>query len=204
MTNLISSVGGRRFPVIYGDPPWRYKTFDGKVPLPQRTKAAHYSTMSLEELKQLPVRMVAAKDCVLLLWVVDSHLDQAMALAAHWGFTYKTIAFIWDKGNRMGMGKWTRKQGEICLLFTRGDPHPKSAAVRQIIRAPRREHSRKPDEAYPAIEALVSGPYLELFARTQRAGWASWGDQADLFGPSGVEPPKLIGLRKRLPLRSIP
>ena len=200
MSKLIAPVGGRRFGTILMDPPWQFRTYDGKTPLPQRTPVAHYATMSADELKRLPVRMISAKDACLLMWAVDSHLDQAIDLGKSWGYEFGTIAFIWDKGDRIGMGKWTRKQAEICLLFTRGKPEPMSHAVRQIIRAPRREHSQKPDEQYARTEQLCRGPYLEMFSRTNRPGWTSWGDQAGRFGATSIEPPALIGLR-RIPKR---
>jgi N6-adenosine-specific RNA methylase IME4 len=100
-----------------------------------------------------------------------------------WGFTYKTRAFEWLKvkvngdGYAMGMGYWTRKQSESCLLFTRGSPRRQARDVREIIEQPRREHSRKPDESYRRIERLVGGPYAELFATERRSGWDGWGDQ---------------------------
>jgi N6-adenosine-specific RNA methylase IME4 len=93
-----------------------------------------------------------------------------------WGFRYSTVAFVWNKVTSKGRpffggGKATRKGAELCLLFLRGSLDRRSASVRQVITAPVREHSRKPDEIYDRIEALVAGPYLELFSRTMRAGW---------------------------------
>ena len=79
------------------------------------------------------------------------------------------------------MGHWTRGNPEQCLLFTLGAPERLSAGVRKLIVAPRREHSRKPDEQYAAIEALCPGPYAELFARQHRPGWDAWGNQTDRF-----------------------
>lgn len=79
------------------------------------------------------------------------------------------------------MGYWTRANTEPCLLATRGRPKRLNADVRQGIIAPRREHSRKPDDIHARIERLVPGPYLELFARTQRPGWTVWGNQTDKF-----------------------
>ncbi len=81
----------------------------------------------------------------------------------------------------MGMGYWTRQEAEICHLFKRGKPKRLSRGVRSVIRAPRREHSRKPDEQYDRIEALVEGPYLEMFSRQNRSGWTSWGNQTEMF-----------------------
>lgn len=162
------------------DPPWKFRTFSGVKSVPCRSRKDPYQTMSLPELKALDIMAYALPDTALFLWATDTHLSQAIDLATHWGFKYKTIAFIWDKG-RIGMGYWTRKQAEACLLFTVGAPSRKSKAVQQIIRAQRREHSRKPDEIYPRIEALVKGPYMELFARQKFPGWDQMGDETEKF-----------------------
>ena len=127
------------------------------------------------------------------MWMSGFALPDALRLAKTWGFEFKTIAFIWDK-NTMGMGYWTRKQAEVCLLFTKGKPRRLSKGVRQIIRAPRREHSRKPDEIYGRIMSLVNGPYLEMFARQQWPGWDALGDETNKFRSrkqSRIKPPAL-------------
>lgn len=184
------------FGCILADPPWAFKTFSGKRGTPHRSANDHYVTTDTRVLADMPVASVAAKDCALFMWVVDSHLDQALDLGRAWGFGFKTVAFIWLKETengrqldiwngesepRISMGYWTRKQAEICLLFTRGKPARLSKGVRQIIRDRRREHSRKPDEQYERIEALVGGPYLEMFARQSRPGWSSWGHEVGKF-----------------------
>jgi N6-adenosine-specific RNA methylase IME4 len=81
------------------------------------------------------------------------------------------------------MGYYTRQQTELCLLATRGKPAVRDRGVRQLIIAPRREHSRKPDEQYERIERLVDGPYLEMFARQKWPGWDSWGNEVEKFNP---------------------
>lgn len=186
------------FGCILADPPWSFLTYGKKRTTPHRTAEDHYATMTAEELRSMPISEVAAKDCALFMWVVDSHLDEAIALGKAWGFEFKTIAFIWCKTtkagapgqwgffppetvHRIGMGYWTRKQAEICLLFTRGRVRRIGKGVRQIIEAPRREHSRKPDETHARVRQLVGGPYLELFAREPREGWTVWGNQTDKF-----------------------
>ena len=148
--------------------------------------------MTLADIKALPVANIAARDSALFLWVIDTHLEQALELGRAWGFAYKTVGFVWAKTTQTGswdfsLGYWTRKGAEVCLMFTRGKPQRLSASVRQLIVAARREHSRKPDEAYGAIEALLPGPYVELFARHQRPGWVVWGDQAPKENPASGE-----------------
>ena len=168
------------------DPPWAFKTWSGKTCTPHRTANDHYETMALNQIAGLPVTQLANRNCALFLWAVDSHLDVALDLMKTWGFTYKTIAFVWKKQTvnglpMMGMGYWTRKQAEICLLGTRGQVARQDKGVRQLIEAERRQHSRKPDEIYSRIESLVKGPYLEMFARQRWPGWDQWGDEVDKF-----------------------
>lgn len=177
--------------VIYADPPWRFATWSDRGK--GRSPEAWYDCMRLEDIAALPVRSWAADDAVLLLWATDPLLPRALEIVEAWGFTYKTVGFCWVKVNRRsappwnerdfftGLGFWTRANAELCLLATRGRPRRLAGDVRRLIVSPRREHSRKPDEAYERIERLCAGPYLELFARTRRPGWDSWGRQTDLF-----------------------
>ena len=167
---------GTGYGVILTDPPWHFRTWSSKG----AGRSPVYDTMTFEQLAELPVAASAAPDCALFMWAVDSHLQTAFDLIEAWGFTYKTIGFIWVKPS-IGMGYWTRKQAEICLLGTRGKPKRLNAGISQVIKAPRREHSRKPDETYRCIEELVAGPYLEMFARQKRDGWASWGNEVGKF-----------------------
>lgn len=174
-----------KYKTIYADPPWRFDSWSEKGE--GRSAVRHYPVMKLEDMKTLPVAGAAAADCALLMWAIYPMLPEALELIAAWGFTFKTVAFTWAKLNRrgqghfMGGGYWTRANAEICLLATRGAPQRKSKSVRQLIVSPVREHSRKPDEVYARIEGLAPGPYLELFARTTRSGWHSWGNQTGKF-----------------------
>jgi N6-adenosine-specific RNA methylase IME4 len=172
---------GRKFSVIYADPPWEFKIYSGKGK--QRSAERYYDTMSLGDIRALPVEALAADDCALFLWAVMPELPGALDLIEAWGFAYKTAGFTWAKLNRggdgyfTGMGYWTRANAELCLLATRGSPMRLAMDVPQLIVAPVREHSQKPDETAPRIERLLAGPYLELFARAERPGWTVWGNE---------------------------
>lgn len=188
-----------KYRVILADPPWRYlvRSAKGMGKSPDR----HYKTMTIDELCAMPVRDLAAKDCVLFMWVIDSHVMLAKQVVEAWGFTFKTVGFYWAKTNAdgsfwMNTGHWTRanpehvyecymgeteQEVERCFLNTVGRPKRTGKGVRRLIVAPRREHSRKPDEIHAQIEALVDGPYLELFGRTDREGWSVHGDEYDKF-----------------------
>jgi N6-adenosine-specific RNA methylase IME4 len=176
----------KKYPVIYADPPWRFAAYSEKGE--GRSAIAHYDCMNMKELCALPVSDIAEKDCVLFLWTTDPFLAHGLELIRAWGFEFKTVAFYWAKLKRnavsgslseddffTGVGYWTRANIEPCLLATRGHPKRISKKVRRLILAPRREHSRKPDETYDRIQKLIDGPYIELFARASRdcESWAT-------------------------------
>lgn len=171
-----------QYSTILADPPWAFKTYAGKTGTPHRGAHDHYVTTGTADLMEIPVRDMASKDAALFMWVVDSHFTEALDLGRAWGFEFKTCAFVWVKSKlggwpHVGMGYWTRKQVEQCWLFTRGSPKRLGKGVEQIIHCPRGAHSAKPDQQYDRIEALVGGPYLEMFARSERPGWTAWGNE---------------------------
>jgi N6-adenosine-specific RNA methylase IME4 len=187
-----------RYRVIYADPPWRFATYSDKGK--GRSAEAHYDCLSLDDIKSFPVATWAAPNAVLLLWATDPLLPRALEVIHAWGFAYKTVGFYWVKLNKSverrlsrdwpllaerdfftGLGFWTRANPELCLLATRGQPRRSAGDVAKLLIAPRREHSRKPEETYARIERLLPGPYLELFARQRRPGWDGLGDQGGLF-----------------------
>lgn len=175
---------GRSYPLILADPPWRYLMGDT-----DRSVENHYPTMALEDICALPVARLAAGDAVLFLWIPEPHLfcSGAPVLQA-WGFTHKS-GFIWDK-QRIGMGHYNRVVHEHLLICTRGAvPEPRPAARPCSLYSECRSdrHSQKPQKFYEFIEAMypefVQVPpapplMIELFARSGRPGWASWGNQA--------------------------
>lgn len=183
---------------ILADPPWQFNSLWGGRPkkteagYPSRAVDAHYDTLTIDQICDLPVSALAAEDCVLFLWTCWPVLQASFRVLEAWGFTYKTCAFSWmkadpyrlfadDKTPFAGMGYWTRANTEPCLLATRGKPKRINADVRQGIIAPRREHSRKPDDVHGRIERLVGGPRCELFARAPREGWDVWGNETTKF-----------------------
>lgn len=202
MTDPFHQLPRGHFGAILADPPWhfevwslethggRYTGVGGGV----RHAARHYGTMPIEEINALPVAELAAPDCALFMWVIWPMLEHGLQSIEAWGFKYKTCGFAWMKadGSQIQMfddeitpdmltGYWTRANSEVCLLATRGKPKRLNADVRQGIIAPRRQHSRKPDGIHERIERLVAGPYLELFARQERPGWTTWGNETGKF-----------------------
>ena len=215
---------GRDFQLVLADPPWAFETFNRNRRTPTQKKFSpassseavggeyaedHYPTMSIDEMAALRVASITARDGLLVMWAVGSHLDEAFRLASAWGFTrYVTDLFYWAKQKlvhadqvdmftgdiappRMSMGYHSRKQVEPCLLFARGKGLPVCAHdVRQLIVAPSTGHSRKPPEQYDRLERLYGDVRrIELFARNTRPGWSSWGNEVGKFDPESTKEP---------------
>ena len=173
--------------VILADPPWRFANWSAAGEA--KNPVAHYDCMSLDAIKALPVGHLAAADAALIMWATAPMLPQAIDLLAAWGFAFKS-AGAWAKQSRTG-AKWAfgtgyvyRSATEFWLLGTIGKPAYRSRSERNLIVAPVREHSRKPEAMHDQIERLFHGPYCELFSRQQRPGWDAWGNQTNTFEPA--------------------
>lgn len=188
--DFLRFLGNRKFATILADPPWQFQNRTGKM-APEHKRLARYATLSLEEIKNIPVNIATAETCHLYLWVPNALLAEGLEVMKAWGFTYKSN-LIWYKirkdggPDRRGVGFYFRNVTEIILFGVKG----KNARTLQpgrtqenIIVKSKREHSRKPDEQYELIESCSSGPYLEMFARGARPNWTCWGNQADDYFP---------------------
>lgn len=180
------------FSTVYADPPWQFQNRTGKV-APEHRRLDRYSTMSLETIKALPVADHVAKNAHLYLWVPNALLPEGLEVMRAWGFRYVSN-IIWAKRRKdggpdgRGVGFYFRNVTEILLFGVRGSLRTLAPARSQVnmVETRKREHSRKPDEFYPLIEACSPGPYLEMFARRAEPGWFAFGDEAsDDIEPRG-------------------
>jgi N6-adenosine-specific RNA methylase IME4 len=178
-------VAGRTFGTILADPPWRFTNRTGKV-APEHRRLSRYGTLTLAEIGALPVAEAAAPVAHLYLWVPNALLPEGLSVLAAWGFAYKSN-IVWHKvrgdggSDGRGVGFYFRNVTELLLFGVRGRRARTLAPARRqvnLLATRKREHSRKPDEIFPLIEACSPAPRLELFARGARDGWAAWGDQA--------------------------
>jgi len=183
--NLLSFCKGQKYSTIYADPPWRFQNRTGKV-APENKKLNRYETMDLEAIKNMPVGQIADEKSHLYLWVPNALLPDGLEVMKAWGFEYKGN-IVWEKVRKdgqpdgRGVGFYFRNVTEILLFGVRGANNRTLSPARSqvnLIRTQKREHSRKPDEIIPIIESCSSGPFIELFARGDRKGWAMWGNQA--------------------------
>jgi len=184
--NFREFVDGRRFATILADPPWQFQNRTGKV-APEHKRLNRYQTMTLAEIMALPVAEAALDTSHLYLWVPNALLPEGLAVLKAWGFEYKSN-LVWHKIRKdggpdgRGVGFYFRNVTELILFGVRGKNARTLAPGRSQVNfmaTRKREHSRKPDEQYPLIEACSPGPYFEMFARGERENWAVWGNQAD-------------------------
>lgn len=187
------------YSLIYADPAWSFKAWshrgDGKG------ASQHYGCASVADICALPVKDITAKDAVLFMWVVQPMLPEALEVIKAWGFTYKTVGYVWVKIKggqgrlfyagedvRKGLGYHTRAGCEQCWIATKGAGYSRlSRGEAQVVFSPLREHSRKPDEIRESIERLAGDvPRLEMFARAQTRGWDTWGNETEKFNDAAA------------------
>lgn len=183
--DLLEFVGERRFSTILADPPWRFINRTGKM-APEHRRLSRYGTLTVEEIASFPVAQITVQPAHLYLWVPNALMPHGLQVMQAWGFDYKSN-IVWHKlrkdggSDGRGVGFYFRNVTELLLFGVRGKNARTRAAGRTQVNylgTRKREHSRKPDEQYHIIESCSPGPYLELFARGVRPGWAAWGNQA--------------------------
>lgn len=183
--DLLKTINGQKFGTILADPPWQFVNRTGKM-APEHKRLSRYETLKLDIIKNLPVRSVSADQSHLYLWVPNALLLEGLEVMKSWGYIYKTN-LVWHKIRKdggpdgRGVGFYFRNTTELVLFGVRGHLRTLPPGRKQvnIIRAQKREHSRKPDELYSIIESCSPGPYLELFARGKRNHWTQWGNEVD-------------------------
>jgi len=189
--DLLARYGHQRFGTILADPPWQFQNRTGKM-APEHKRLSRYGTMTLDEIAALPVSHLVAEPAHLYLWVPNALLPEGLRVMEAWGFAYKSN-IVWHKIRKdggpdgRGVGFYFRNVTELALFGVRGQ-HARTLAPgrRQVnfLATQKREHSRKPDEFYSIVESCSPGPYLELFARGPRHGWAVWGQQSETYTPT--------------------
>jgi N6-adenosine-specific RNA methylase IME4 len=199
-----------QYNVILADPPWRYNSRANHKTRFRGGAEGHYPLMDMREIAALPIPSLAAKNAALLMWCTFPYLADQIKLFDHWGFRFRTMLLTWIKLNPkgwdlpkddpnykpgkeyvlysdglfhsvfFGVGYYAKSNPEVCLLGMRGQVPTVSNAVSSVIHAPRREHSRKPDESYFRIEGVFGDvPRIELFARQSAPGWDTAGNHID-------------------------
>jgi N6-adenosine-specific RNA methylase IME4 len=184
-----------RYRTIVADPPWPYpEGFGNLIDTPHKQdrergmrgttfgrKPLPYASMTLEEIAVIPVSDLAHADARLFCWATNRYLVEALRIVSGWGFTYKQM-IVWDKTPTFSPmpAHIAPNAAEFLIVATRGKPGRKGTWKTSVVnsRKPRAEHSRKPEVFLDLAEAVSQGPYLELFARRNRLGWDTWGNES--------------------------
>jgi len=186
--DFVNSCTGLNCGTVLADPPWQFANRTGKM-APEHKRLNRYSTLTLNQIKEIPVSVACASCCHLYLWVPNALVKEGLEVMEAWGFKYKTN-IVWHKVRKdggpdgRGVGFYFRNTTELILFGIRGKIRTLSPGRRQvnIIKSQKREHSRKPDELYEIIEKCSPGPYLELFARGRHSAlWSVWGNQSEEY-----------------------
>lgn len=172
----------KKYNIIYADPPWTYPKTGGTKNSRGMAKQ-HYQTMTLEDIKTLPVSDISDENTSLFMWCTYPQLENGLEVIRAWGFNYFGLGFEWIKKTAsgkdfFGMGYWTRANPECCLFATKGKPKPQCHNIRQLVYAQIEEHSKKPSIIRDHIVELCGDlPRIELFARQYSDGWDCWGNE---------------------------
>lgn len=175
------------FTTLVMDPPWRFR--DRVAPgAPEDLKHFRYRTLSVSEIQSFPVQRLSSENSHLYLWAPTQFLPDAWGIIGSWGFTVKQ-QLVWIKrakngGYRYGLGRYFRNVHETCLFAVKGKLQLKSKGLVTVIEALHVGHSKKPDAFYKLVEAASPGPYIDLFARQERSGWAVWGEEVEKHIPT--------------------
>lgn len=166
--------GGVKFSTVYADPPWPYSNT-----VSRGAAENHYPTLSLDAIRNEPVKELVAEQAHLHLWTTNAFLREAFDVIRAWGFKYKSC-LVWVKP-QIGMGNYWRVSHEYLLLGVRGNLPFQDRTCRSWQLARRTTHSRKPFLFRGLIEQVSPGPYLELYGREEQpnCGWTVYGNQVE-------------------------
>jgi N6-adenosine-specific RNA methylase IME4 len=175
-----------KYRTIVVDPPWEAKFRSGAAGIDQSVTVP-YPTLTIDEIAALPVSDLAHEHAHLYLWTINSRIRDAFDIVDAWGFRYSTM-LVWCKSAHSMVSGGAYPIGtEFCLFCRRGSLPASARYVKNWFELPPHRSkgpnhgaiaSRKPDAFLDIVETISPGPYLELFARRQRLGWDTWGDQA--------------------------
>lgn len=166
----------KKYQIIYADPPWNISKIKRKVRPNQNN--FDYPTMSLSEIKAMPVEDISEKNSCLFLWTIQKYLKDAFDVIEAWGFKYQRV-ITWDKQNGLCLFGF-HNRSEFLLFGYKGkiEIYPKRKTIPTVfsIKSHALKHSEKPNEIRKAIE-VFGLTRIELFARQKTEGWDVWGNE---------------------------
>jgi N6-adenosine-specific RNA methylase IME4 len=176
---------GKKYNIIYADPPWSYRDKRETDVRICGGASSHYNTMGIRDIKNIPVYDLVDGNCMLFMWATFPNMAEAISVINAWGFTYKTLGFSWIKTNKngtpfFGIGYYTKSNCEVCLIGVKGRPIKISNSVSSVLISRREKHSKKPSIVRDKIVQLCGDiSRIELFARERVEGWDAIGYDVD-------------------------
>lgn len=181
-TQMVALVIAGQYRTIVADPPWQVNTPNGwgKNGTSSGHKWLPYQAMSLDEISELPVQDCAAEVAHLYLWTTNKWVEASYQVARVWGFKPSTLLTWCKSPHGLGPGGHYVQTTEFVLFARRGAEgrNPAQRCESTWFQWARGSHSAKPEAFLDLVETVSPGPYLELFARRQRLGWDTWGNEA--------------------------
>lgn len=176
--NVSGAGAPQTFRTVVADPPWEIKAGPRSLhDAHEKSRELKYPTLNKYEIAALPVRRMAAKDAHLYLWTINAYVEDAYWIARAWGFEPRTL-LVWVKAPKgRGLGGTFSTATEYVLFARRGSLGANNRVERNWWEWKRGAHSEKPEAFIDLVESISPGPYLELFARRNRLGWATWGNE---------------------------
>ena len=178
-------MGIKKYQIIYADPPWKMRYAIG-LKDGFHVRDMPYPQMTVEAIKQLPIKEICDENAILFLWCIDAYIPNIKEIMESWGFKYITVGFVWNKISATGgvnaiVSQYTRKSCEMCYIGRKGKMLViKPCGTDQYIGEQKRKHSQKPDDIKNRIVKLCGDlPRIELFARQKTEGWDVWGNEVE-------------------------
>lgn len=171
----------KKYSIIYADPPWSYKAKNPACKIEKQPKTCsvdyYYNTMSLKDIKELPIKNICEDECILFLWTTTPMIQEGFEVMKAWGFKYKTM-ITWEKTNNDCMGYWFRVCTEHLLIGIKGKVKSFRSMERTCYHSKRGKHSKKPDYFRELIVKTIGNlNRIELFARQKYEGWDYFGNE---------------------------
>ena len=169
----------KKYNTIVLDPPWNISV-TGKVNIrPNRKKKLDYPTMSMKEIKSIPINQIGNIGCHVYCWTTNKFLNETFDVLKSWGVNYH-LTLVWTKPNGMMPCFGYKFATEFCLFGFYGKPMQKFKSMAKLnwFENPSiKPHSTKPPKFYDLVDEMSPNPKLEMFARKKRKSWDCWGDE---------------------------
>jgi N6-adenosine-specific RNA methylase IME4 len=176
---MLKNFPEKKYNTIVLDPPWNISSKGKDKDRPNRKRKLDYITMSIDEIKSIPLDQVANIGCHVYCWTTNKFLKEAFDVFESWNVNYH-LTLVWTKPNGIMPCYGYKFATEFCLFGFYGKPMQKFQSMAKLnwFENPSiKPHSTKPQKFFSLVDEMSPSPKVELFARQKRQGWSSWGNE---------------------------